>query len=175
MQYGKRHSQLWLFSVQLVARNRKPSMCGIYLCFLAAFLGSRLTDFHLGEVVVDNSAFWFSELFHDSHEAHNWKMCLLCWVDTLLILSFPNTFKIKLNQLWFYNWFYKFICYHLVCLLLTKWPFVVYLHEFFCSLCTHACFAPYKLSVLSVHNFTKLQHLKWSTDHIETKWSAQCH
>lgn len=70
------------------------------LCFVAAFLGSRLTEnFHLGEVVVDNSAICFSELFHNSHGTHDWKLCLLCWVDLLLILSFPNTFKIKLKEL----------------------------------------------------------------------------
>lgn len=141
-------------------QQKTEDVWNIPLLFGSIF-GHRLTEnFHLGEVIVDNSAFWFSELFHNSHEAHNWKLCLLCWVDTLLILSFLNTFKIKLKELWFYNRFYKFICCHLVSLLLTKWPFVVYLHEFFCSLCTHAYFSPYKLSVLSVYNFTKLQHLK---------------
>lgn len=101
---GKRNSQWWLFGVHLVARNRTPKMYRVCLCFLAAFLTSKLTEnFHLGKVVVDNSALWFSELFHNSHEARDWKLCLLCWVDTLLILSFPNTFRIELKELWFYN------------------------------------------------------------------------
>lgn len=71
-------------------------MYRLCLCFLAAFLSSRLIEnFHLGEVVVDSSVLWFSEIFHSSHETHTWKLCLLCWVDLLLILSFPNTSKIK--------------------------------------------------------------------------------
>lgn len=104
MHEGKRDSQLRLFSVQLVAHNRRPNMYKICLCFIAAFLTSRLTEnFLLGEVVVDNSALWFSELLHNSHEAQDRKLSLLFWVDTLLILSFPNTFEIKLKELWFYN------------------------------------------------------------------------
>jgi len=71
------------------------------------FLSSRLAEnFRLGELVIGISdALWFCELSTEVYVKHSIgsSVCCVCWMGTVLILSFPPAFKTELKQLCFYN------------------------------------------------------------------------